>query len=82
MNQVKVRKLALCEAYNVVLHPGEPYVFEAIPGCKRCRELLEEANKAYAKDFSFADPKMADLPIYASTVKIRTPSKSTKSKSK
>ncbi len=80
MNNVKVRKLALCEVNHVVIQPGEPYIFEAVPGCKKCVDLLDEANKTYSKDFGFADPEKADLPIYATRSKLEPVKKSSKKK--
>jgi len=75
MENARAHKMALCEATKVVLRPNTPYVFEAVPGCKRCSELLAEANSTYERlgeSFDYTNPKTADLPIYASTQPIKT----------
>lgn len=86
MENEPVMKIALCEVTSIVLRPNTPYVFEAIPGCKRCRVLLDSANEAYShigKSFDFTDPKTSVLPIYATThPSVVTSEKKAKSKKK
>lgn len=85
MENTKVIKLALCEATVVVLRPSTPYVFEAVPGCEKCRTLLSDANDSYEHmglKFDYADPATADFPIYATTetFDVNIPKKKKKSK--
>jgi hypothetical protein len=75
MNNARALKIALCEATKVVLRPNTPYVFEAVPGCEACIELVEAANENYSKlgeKHGFTNPKTSHLPIYASTQAIPT----------
>lgn len=85
MDNVQVRKIALCEAKEVTLRPNMPYVFEAVPGCKKCADLLTEANEEFARlgeSFDFTNPKTADYPIYATTRPIPIIAKKAKEKVK
>lgn len=36
--------LALCEAANLILRPGDLYRFEAVPGCDACTSLAEASE--------------------------------------